>query len=148
MDKDIFISYCWSNEKEADEIDLFFKSKGVELKRDKRDLEFKQSIKEFMRKIREMDFVILVISDEYLKSFNCMYEVLEFLKDDNYKERILPILISNATIYGIGGGLEYIKYWDNELLKLDKSTEGLSHETIIPILENPHCQVNCNFSPQ
>ena len=43
MDKDIFISYCWSNEKEADEIDLFFKSKGVELKRDKRDLEFKQS---------------------------------------------------------------------------------------------------------
>lgn len=136
MEKDIFISYCWTNEKETDEIDLFFKSKGIGLKRDKRNLEYKQSIKEFMKTIRKMDFIILVISDEYLKSFNCMYEVLEFLKDEDYKKRILPVIIDNANIYGAVAGIDYIKYWNNELLKLDNSTEGLSSETIIPILEN------------
>lgn len=44
VDKDIFISYCWSNEKNANEIDLFFKSKGIELKRDKREIKsYKES---------------------------------------------------------------------------------------------------------
>lgn len=44
VDKDIFISYCWSNEKNTNEIDLFFKSKGIELKRDKREIKsYKES---------------------------------------------------------------------------------------------------------
>lgn len=136
MDKSIFISYCWSNEKEADEIDLFFKLKGIELKRDKRELKYTKSIKEFMKKIRETDYVLMIISDEYLKSFNCMYEVLEFIKDDDYKDRILPVIIDNAKIYGITAGVEYIKYWNEELLKLNSETEGLPQEDIIHILEN------------
>ena len=44
----------------------------------------------FMDTIKEQDFAVLVISDEYLKSFACMYEVTQVMKCDNWKDIVLP----------------------------------------------------------
>jgi hypothetical protein len=70
MNKKIFISYCWKNETIVDEIDKSFEKDGIKLTRDKRDTEYKVSIKEFMKKIRSTDSVFMVVSDAYLKSKN------------------------------------------------------------------------------
>ena len=46
---------------------------GIQLTKDERDLKFKESIKEFMQSIGKHDYVIMLISDSYLKSSNvCM----------------------------------------------------------------------------
>jgi hypothetical protein len=64
----IFLSYAWKDEGLADSIDTMFANAGITLVRDKRDVEYRGSIKEFMKQIRFTDYVILVISPEFLKS--------------------------------------------------------------------------------
>ncbi|WP_238404190.1 toll/interleukin-1 receptor domain-containing protein [Paenibacillus paridis] len=118
----IFLSYNWNDEKIADEVDNTFRYIGVELTRDKRDIKYKDSFKEFMKKVRKSDYVIMIISDDYLKSVNCMFEVLEFIKDEDHKARILPIVLENkVNIFKPQGALHYIEYWENEYKILEES---------------------------
>lgn len=46
-----------------------------------------------MKKIREHDFAILLISHEYLISPNCMYEFLQVLKEKDFEKKILPVIM-------------------------------------------------------
>lgn len=77
MVKDIFLSYSWVDEHIANSIDSQFSYYGITLLRDVRDLKYKQSISDFMKKVRSTDNIIIIISENYLQSKNCMYEVLE-----------------------------------------------------------------------
>ncbi len=135
IDKKIFISYCHKNETVVDEIDNSFAEDGVKLIRDKREVKYKDSFKEFMKKIRFTDSVLMVISDDYLKSKNCMYEVLETLKDDNYKERIYPIII-DAKIYSPSEKLEYLNYWKNEYSILKNKISKHELEEVISVAKD------------
>lgn len=118
----VFISYAWKNTDIVDEIDKDFMRVGITLTRDVRDLKDYGSISEFMKSLRDSDYVLMVISDAYLKSRNCMHEVLEIKKEKNYGERILPILLDDARqIFQLEGRAEYIKFWQDELLKAKKS---------------------------
>ncbi len=137
MDKQVFISYCWANETDIDLIDNSFLSDGITLIRDKRETEYKDSFKEFMKTIRKTDYVLMVISDQYLKSKNCMFEVLEVLKDENYKSRILPIVLDNGNnIYSPAGPLKYLEFWDNEYTKLKTELSKYSPEDVISVTED------------
>lgn len=121
----IFLSYCWKDKEIADEIFEYFKSKqDVELHRDVVDIGAWGSIKEYMQSIGEMDYVILLISDAYLKSSNCMYEVLETMRDRKYKEKIFPAVV-NTEIYKPIARVEYVKFWQNEFDKLNEGINGL-----------------------
>lgn len=140
----IFISYSWEDEKATDRLDNFFKDNKIELIRDKKELSYKSNIEEFMKKIRKSDFTILLISDSYLKSMACMYELLEFIKDDNYKDRILPIVNKNAKIFKSENRNEYIKYWKNQYEKKQLSTDGLrDEEKIDTAIELKHINKIC-----
>jgi len=121
----IFLSYSWSNTAIADTLDIFFKTKGIQLVRDIRDVEYRQSIKEFMKGVRNSDFCLMIISDNYLKSIKCMFEVDEFTKDETYKRRILPLVQNDAGIYNIIGRTEYIEYWQKQYNELEKSLSSL-----------------------
>lgn len=115
----IFLSYSWKDKDLADDIDKKFESIGISLLRDVRDIGYTQSIKEYMKKIRKSDFAMVIISDDYLKSINCMYEMLEFIKDESYKKRILPIIKTNACIFDSNDRISYIKYWENRFEELN-----------------------------
>jgi hypothetical protein len=136
----IFLSYSWSNKEEANKIDNFFKSKGIILLRDIRDINFKDDIKKFMENIKSCDFVISLISDKYLKSVNCMYETLQLIKDENYKNRILPVIYNgeenNSNIYSSRGRLSYIKFWTEEFKNLSNDMEDVSPDDSIEIAKD------------
>lgn len=104
----IFLSYCWKDESIADSVEKTFNEKGINLVR---DLRYKSSIKEFMKPIRKGDFSFIIISEDYLKSLNCMYEMGEFIKDESYKDRILLIVKKGTNIFNAIGRLEYSIYW-------------------------------------
>lgn len=113
----VFISYCQKDGIYADNIDLYFKDKGIKLHRDIRDISSWKSIREYMKSIRDMDYAVLVITDNYLKSFNCMYEVLEVMKERNYQDKIFPVVVEKS-IYNSSGRIQYIAYWQDEFKKL------------------------------
>jgi hypothetical protein len=94
----IFISYSSKNKLIANEIDNDFKRIGIRLTRDERDLKDYEIISQFMKRVRECDYILMIISDAYLKSRNCMYEMLEFKKEKGYEKRVLPILLKDTFL--------------------------------------------------
>ncbi len=125
---EIFLSYSWGESKVADTIcDMFIGLNNPEIQiiRDKDRLKFMQDIKAFMKSIKDKDYVILVINDSYLKSFNCMYEISELVKDDNYKNKILVLVNKNIDIFNAKGINQYLKFWQNKCQELEEETKGL-----------------------
>lgn len=131
----IFLSYCWKDEKIADLIEHYFSDNNIKITRDKRDLKYKQSIKEFMKTIRDAEYVIMIISQDYLQSKNCMYEVSEFVKDNDFRNRIIPIITDESGIFDTIEKINYLKFWTAKIEELKKSTEGLAPEKSIPIFQ-------------
>lgn len=72
-----------------------------------------------MQSIHGMDYIILIISDSYLKSANCMYEVLEMMRDREYKDRIFPAVI-NSEIYNSINKATYVEFWQEKFRELQE----------------------------
>lgn len=128
--KKIFLSYSWSDDQIADEIERKLKRNSqIELHRDKLDIDQWAGIREYMQSIPEMDYVILLISDAYLKSVNCMYEVLEVMRDRKYRDKIFPAVVSKG-IYKTEIRVQYVRYWQTECEKLKQSLTGIAIENM------------------
>lgn len=145
-DQQIFISYCWNDTKFADLIDNDFQSMGYNLIRDVRNIEFKDSIKNFMQTIGKSDFVISIISDQYLKSVNCMYEITEVMRSREYKEKMLLVILKDsdknflpslsevqttiaASIYSFEQRIGYISYWEKKGREYRELIEEITQDT-------------------
>jgi tetratricopeptide (TPR) repeat protein len=121
----IFLSYSWNNKEQATILENDFNKIGITLIKDTINLKYKDSISDYMKSIRNADFAIILLSNDYLKSENCMFEALEILKEQNHKEKILPILIEDVKIFNAKDRIFYIKYWKNKKEELKKDLEGL-----------------------
>ena len=124
---EIFISYGWGGESEkiVDQIYDEFVNRKYNIIRDKIDLGYKGNIAEFMQQIGKGKYVIVVISDKYLKSENCMYEMLELKKNGDVYNRIFPIVLGDAKIYDEIDRIDYLNYWDDKVNELKKKVETL-----------------------
>jgi len=69
--------------------------------------------------------VVLIISDKYLKSPNCMFELLEVQRNGNIYDRILPVVLSDANIYKSIGIISYLKYWEAQIEELNHALKEL-----------------------
>lgn len=126
----IFLSYCWNDSKVADEIYEHLKSsQNIELHRDTIDIGKWGSIKEYMQSISNMDYTILLISDSYLKSANCMYEVLEVMRDRNYRDKIFPAVIDSG-IYNPITRAKYVKHWQDEFSELESTLKEINVQNL------------------
>ena len=91
--KTIFLSYAHADEEDANRIDKCLQNFGYDVKRDVRDVKHWGDLRAFMRSIRKEDYVVLLVSDTYLRRDNCMYEVMQLLKDESYQQRSFPVVI-------------------------------------------------------
>ena len=128
-DHQVFISYAWGGESEvvANEIEAALGSQRIRLVRDKTDLGFKGLIREFMEKIGQGNLVVLIISDKYLKSKNCMFELLEVEKKGEFYNRVFPVVLPDADIYDALGIIKYLKYWDQKIKELNAQVKELDN---------------------
>ena len=63
--------------------------------------------------------------DKYLSGLsNCMFEVTEIMKEQEYKDRIFPAVVEHG-IYDPLIRAKYIKYWQEECNKLEAAIKGL-----------------------
>lgn len=133
----VFISYAWGEEREeiVNQIDEALKKRGIKIIRDKRDLGYKGSIQEFMERIGQGDCIILVISDKYLRSPNCMFELVEIAEDKQFVGRIFPIVLADANIYDPLKRIEYIEHWESKRTQLAKAIKKLDPANLHGIRE-------------
>lgn len=123
--KCVFISYCWADNNIADNIENYLADKNIVVKRDIRNIGNWRSIREFMKTIRKQDYAVLIISDNYLKSENCMYEIVELLKDTDFANKIFPVVIEKS-IYDTTKRIEYISYWESKSKELEAVMQTIS----------------------
>ena len=117
----IFFSYAWDQD-EALIVQLYtsLKNDGFNVIKDKENIGYKGVISKFMNEIGSADFVIVAISDKYLKSKFCMYELYEIFRNsgmnsDVFGKKIFPIRIEETLNLGdpdvVNG---YIRYWKEQ----------------------------------
>jgi hypothetical protein len=80
----VFVSYAWGKDTSTveyalivDEIEKEIKNQqGITLVRDRDKIKKGDSLREFMDQIKTCDYAIVVLSDKYLTSWYCMYELM------------------------------------------------------------------------
>lgn len=134
----VFISYAWRGESEeiVNQIDRSLQERGIKIIRDKRDLPYKGSITEFMERIGRGNCVIVVISDEYLRSPNCMFELVEIADGKQFHDRIFPVVLNDANIYDPLKRIEYVKYWEIKRAELAEAIQTLDPANLQGIRED------------
>ena len=147
QEKTLFLSYCQKDSDIANMIEggLAPHINGkARISRDIRDVEYHESFKKFMQTIETHDFVIMIISDHYLKSRNCMFEVLEVIKDSQFQKKLAFIVLSDediqyyqdqnipsigAKVYSLEGQTTYSLYWAKVEKELQDQIEALGDPT-------------------
>lgn len=126
--RQVYISYAWGGDSErvVDVIDADLQGRGIVVVRDKRDLGYKGMIQDFMQEIGRGHAVVVVISDKYLKSPNCMFELVEIVKNKDVRDRIFPVVLGDADIYNPVNRIRYIKHWEDKLKELDEAMHSVS----------------------
>lgn len=133
----IFISYSWNDTSFVDKLDSKLQTYGYKIERDIRDAEYAKNIKDFMKRIRKTDYSIIILSDNFLKSENCMREIFEFIKDDNYKDRIIPVILESAKdIWGDNKGITYTIYWKEREESLKEQLKKIDEESKVGYIED------------
>lgn len=125
----VFISYKRDKSHIVNELEKRIDGRA-DIKRDTKEIGTWESIVEFMNSIRQQDFAILVISDNYLKSVACMYEVLQLMKDDNWISKTMIMLAEDLKIFGTKEQLSYVGYWNNEYNTLSELIKTLPPESV------------------
>jgi tetratricopeptide (TPR) repeat protein len=120
----IFISYNHSTTSLSEDLHKKLAADGFTVVRDIQ-VGFTENFTEFMKKIRQTDYALLLINEPYLKSINCMFEITEILKDDEYKKRILPLVMEGTTFYQAQDITEYIVHWKQKKEQLTQSAKQL-----------------------
>jgi len=126
-EKAIFISYAWGGESErtVDELERAFAARGLRIVRDKKDLGYKGSIQAFEQRLGQGQCVILVVSDKYLRSEHCMFELVEAAENRDLRARLFPLVLADARIYSAVERLAYIQYWDAKIAELNQAIKDV-----------------------
>ncbi|KAM3100580.1 COR domain-containing protein [Phormidesmis sp. 146-35] len=137
--KEVFISYAWGEEGEereeiVNQLCKAFQEKGVQIVRDKATLSFKGQISEFMKQIGRGKCVIAVISDKYLKSKNCMFELVQTAKKGEFYDRIFPIVLPDAKIYDPIDCADYLIHWQEKCDQLQAKLDQMKSSANLPRL--------------
>ena len=108
----VVVSYAWGGESErtVDELERAFAACGIRIVRDKKNLDYRDAIEAFEQRIGRGQCIVLVISDKYLRSEHCMYELVEADRNRNLRDRIFPIVLADAQIYRTIDRLNYINH--------------------------------------
>lgn len=136
-ERSVFISYAWGEQHEeiVNQIDATLQKRGINIVRDKRDVGYKGSIGQFMERIGQGHCVILVVSDKYLRSPNCMFELVEIADAKQFHDRIFPIVLKDASIEDPLKRVEYVRYWEVKRAELAEAIKTLDPANLQGIRE-------------
>lgn len=109
----VFLSYNWDDKEYAECIEKEVGTISV-FHRDKNSIAAWEDIKQFMRTIKDHDFVIILISKKYIESINCMYEAWQLCVNDKWSNRVMCIVTDESDVYSPKFHVEAVKFWENK----------------------------------
>ena len=132
---DVYISYAgndatdeYANSRDeiVKKIAALLEQKNLHAREYKRDVHYKDGLDDYMEDIAYADFIILLVSDKYLKSEYCMYEAVELINHNKrgLKEKIFPVVLQDAQIFDTDKHIAYIDYWDQLSKELENKLQG------------------------
>jgi|GEM_PF-3345372 len=141
FNKSIYFSYSWDDNKRTgiiDKLDKSLSESGFITVRDVDDLKPHGEISKFMTRIGEADFVIIGLSDKYIKSPFCIYELYEIYRNSKmdpveFKRKIFPIRMGNLRL--ADNIPNYALYWKAEAQKLLEQ-QSVDFDNIKTITDN------------
>ena len=121
----VYVSYAWAAERGKGAEHPGFVARlckeveraGLNVSRDEGTIELGDRISDYMRELGTGDRVFVLLSNAYLKSANCMYELSLLWSsshDDNEKFRARVHVFTTTNIGTINERLECAKHWKNE----------------------------------
>lgn len=126
-----YVSYAWGDktpegrerEKIVDDLCAAAADAGRTILRDKNVLSFGDSISGFMRQIGAGDRVFVILSDKYLRSPYCMFELSEIwrtsLRQETFLERVRVYALPDAKIWDPRDWADWAIHWKKEYEALD-----------------------------
>ena len=134
-----YVSYAWSDataptrEQHVDRLCEEARKRGYQILRDKKMLHYGELISEFMQRLSEGDRVFIFISDKYLKSQYCMYELFQMWRNRRqdkaeFLRHVRVFTIDGSNISSPSDWLAYTKYWKMEREKLRQAINDVGWE--------------------
>jgi hypothetical protein len=91
---------------------------GYNIIYDQEDVKYKELIKLYMDRLGWGRYIIPVISDEYLKSEYCMYELMKINRNGDFERKVFPIALDEPELFKESGHKKYESFWRDEVNKL------------------------------
>ena len=123
----VFVSYAWGDEtavgkeraKIVDNLCAALAQQGVKVRRDHDEIRPGDLISEFMDRLVEGDFILAVISDKYLRSEYCMYELFRIYrncadKPERFLGKVIPLILPDANLDRLANRLQRAIYWTKQ----------------------------------
>jgi len=131
-----FVSYSWGDstpegaarESVVDHMCAAAEKRGITILRDKKVVGLGDRISKFMQRLGRGDRVFVVLTDKYLKSSYCMYELHEVWRncredDADFVSRIRVFTLPDAKIYKPIDRVRYAAYWKKESSELEAAVK-------------------------
>jgi internalin A len=131
------VSYAWGGDRVAvvDQLCAEAKAQGKTILRDQTALGLGERISKFMQRIGRADRVFVILSDKYLKSPFCMFELSEIWRncrqeDEEFLKRIRIYTHPDATIFTPEERLEYAIHWKQRYEKLEAMVKAHGYDIL------------------
>jgi len=119
----VYISYAWddvgdtrpSREEIVNRMERSLLKNGYDVRREKTKLGYTGLISAYMAEVGRGGCVIAVLSDKYLRSLFCMYELLEVYRNQDFHKRVCPVVLPDADVEELAHRISYYsEYWMSE----------------------------------
>ena len=117
--KKVFVSYSWkepSNHIVENNLQTAFQRNEIDYELDKNDCDYRANIPAFEERIGKGEYVVAVVSDAYVHSIQCMYEMACVFENGEVNKRLFPLYFddvkrSNEEYYN-----ELVGYWRKKII--------------------------------
>ncbi|HYI08559.1 MAG TPA: COR domain-containing protein [Thermoanaerobaculia bacterium] len=135
--QEVFVSYAWGGESEqiVDRLEQTFRERGIAVVRDKSEMQYRDSIQDFMRRIGRGKAIVVVLSRKYLESTSCMFELTQIADRGEMRKRVFPIVLEDAGIFEAVDRVAYVKAWESKIRKLNAALRKVNQEDLKGIRE-------------
>jgi hypothetical protein len=136
--KEVFVSYSWreASRNVVDELERALTAQGIRLLRDRNEMRYKDSIRQFMERLGRGKCIVVVLSKSYLESKSCMFELTEIAGRKDLRDRVFPVVLEDAGIYEPLECLGYVRYWEKKRDELDAAMQQGSGANLEGIRED------------
>lgn len=144
----VYLSYAWGTSKESGEnhekivhelLAALEQDGRFDVKYDKQDVDYRRSIREFEQELGRADRIVVVLSDKYLRSPHCMFELLQIFRKSGseaatFREKIFPIVLNDAKIHDVKSIIAYIKHWKDNMEDLKKDIDDIGWDLAASVI--------------